>query len=151
MSSIAEDIQLQRFEWLAYGDSATPFRGAFMGLWNEPPPVVEAKTQCESAHYLNLKYIFFSKYLFCILISLSQIRNSYLKLIKKYIFSEGEQFPLKVNVNGTAYGSSKSSVSYALEQLNDLGHDLAAGHDRQLVLPNTDTTWQLVLPNTDTT
>ena len=35
---------------------------------------------------------FFSKYLFCILISLSQ--NHLENLIKKYVLSEGEQFPL---------------------------------------------------------
>ena len=34
---------------------------------------------------------FFSKYLFCIRITKPK---SYLKLIKKYVFSEGEQFPL---------------------------------------------------------
>ena len=33
-SSLAGYIQLQRFELLAYGISATPLRGAFVGLWN---------------------------------------------------------------------------------------------------------------------
>ena len=36
---------------------------------------------------------FFSKCLFCILISLSQ-NTIYLNLNKKYVFSEGEQLPL---------------------------------------------------------
>ena len=60
-----------------------------MSLRNKPPPVIEAKTQCDSANDLNLKS-FFNMNLFCILISKPK---SYLKLIDKYIFSEGEQLP----------------------------------------------------------
>ena len=35
---------------------------------------------------------FFSKYLFCIMITLRQ--NLIQNLLKRYVFSEGEQFPL---------------------------------------------------------
>ena len=59
-----------------------------MGLWNYPPSVVEAKAWCETAQWLKL--IFFNIYFHS-----HQLKpKSYLKLMKKYIFSKGEQFPL---------------------------------------------------------
>ena len=39
MSSIAEDIQLQRLRFWAYRISATPFRGDFIGMRSKPPPM----------------------------------------------------------------------------------------------------------------
>ena len=74
--NVFRNIQLKRFRAWAYGISATPFRGEFIGLRNKPAPLVEAKMWCESAHNSKLK----KKILF--------------KTNKKYIFSEGKQFPL---------------------------------------------------------
>ena len=61
---MAGDIQLQRFRAWAYGiplphleaDSWQDyFTTRFMGLRKKPPPVVKAKTKCESAKDLKLK------------------------------------------------------------------------------------------------
>ena len=64
-----------------------------MDLSNKQTPLVEVKTWCESAKDLKLTH-FFSKYLFCVLSSFSQNRII-IKLIKKYMFSEGKEFPLR--------------------------------------------------------
>ena len=54
--------------------------------------MVEAKEHCESAQCLKLKkYIMY----FVLILHSDQFKpKSHLQLIKKYIFSEGEQFPL---------------------------------------------------------
>ena len=53
-SSIARDIQLQRFRAWACGISATPFRGWFMGLRNKPPdsvPCSDDNKYCRHGSY----------------------------------------------------------------------------------------------------
>ena len=64
-----------------------------MGLSNKPPPVVEAKMLCESAKDLKLKLNSFSVNIYFAFWSVQA--KIILKLIKKYIFSKGEQFPLR--------------------------------------------------------
>ena len=73
-----------------------------MGLSNKPPSVVEAKTLCESAKKLKTKI---NSFLVNVYLRSDQFTSkAYLKLMKKYIFSEGEQFPLmSYHNNGSAH------------------------------------------------